>query len=450
MPRLEIAADVVVDQIATPSLGDHTYVVIAGDGGAVIDSQRDFDRFAALLDAAGAQPSAVLETHIHNDYVSGGRLLADGYGCRYYLPEASEATLPHTEISDGDRVPVGGGWELEAIHTPGHTPHHVSYALVSPAGKTVAVFTGGSMLVGAVGRTDLVDPALTEDLTRDQWRSVRRLAAMAPDPAAVAPTHGAGSFCAATPTLATASTIALEKRQNPALTTPDEETFVRAQIAGFMLYPSYYAEMAPLNRVGAGPIPESPPLLTPEQLSETTATILDIRSTAAFASGHVANSINLPYSATAAAYADWVLPWNTPAVIVADSAPLAEAMRVDLGRIGHDSVHGMVTDGLTAWRDAGLPLESMRTASFIEMEEEVPEIIVDVRDPKEAVSAVPGAIRTHLSALKPESIPPGPVWVHCVTGYRSAIAASLLAAAGREVVAVVDEFRLYRGQLERV
>ncbi len=449
MPRLAIAADVVVEQIATPSLGDHTYIVIAGDRAAVIDAQRDYERFAALLDGAGATPTAVLETHVHNDYVSGGRLLADGYGCRYLLPTGSEATLDHEPIADEGTVEIADGWHLEAIHTPGHTPHHTSYAVMSPEGVAMAIFSGGSMLIGAVGRTDLIDPSSTNGLTRDQWRSVRRLAEMLPDPTAVAPTHGAGSFCATSPMLGTSSTIAMERRQNPALTINDEERFVRSQIAGLMLYPSYYSEMAPLNRAGIDPVPPPPPTLSPAQLAAADTVILDVRPPADFAAGHVAGAVNLPYGSTAAAYADWVLPWNTPAVIVAATPMDAEAMRIDLARIGHDAVVGIVTDGLAGWQAEGRLLQSFRTATFSELVEEQPAVTIDVRDPKEAVATIPGAILSHVSAIDVESIPDGTVWVHCASGYRSAIAASLLAAAGREVVTINEDFHRYRGPLER-
>ncbi|MFC2153287.1 hypothetical protein ACFLQ7_01480, partial [Actinomycetota bacterium] len=158
------------DQISTDSLGDHSYIVVVGSEAVAIDIQRDLERFDAVLDGIDARLVAVFETHIHNDYVSGGKRLADDHGAGYVLPANTGAPYDHTPLPDGESVPVGG-WSMQAMHTPGHTFNHTSYVLVSPEGP-VAIFSGGSLLVGAVGRSDLLLPC-NVTLGRDQY--VRRV-----------------------------------------------------------------------------------------------------------------------------------------------------------------------------------------------------------------------------------------------------------------------------------
>ncbi len=440
--KLEFAEGVWALQIPTASLGDHSYVVAAGGIAAVIDPQRDIERFLTAL--GDARLGAVLETHIHNDYVTGGSLLAARREARYVLPADSGALLEHVAVGEGDAVPLGRGWELAAIHTPGHTPHHMAYVLQGPEGP-VSVFSGGSMLVGTVGRTDLVDPELTDRLTRDQHRSVRRLAARLEDPVAVAPTHGSGSFCSASPISDTTSTVGRERRQNPALLIDDEDHFVASQVAGFLAYPAYYAHMAPINRTGPTPIADPPPTLTAEQLNATDALILDVRPAERFAGGHVPGSISIPISESTGTYAGWVLPWNTPVVLVADTPGDAEEARLQLARIGYDRIAGVVADGLAAWIAAGNAPACFRTAGWEDLMRERPELLLDVRDPKEATQRIAGARPVHVADLDGGTFPNGEIWVHCASGFRAAIAVSLLRARGREAVAILADFDDFPG-----
>ncbi|MEK7253071.1 MAG: MBL fold metallo-hydrolase [Actinomycetota bacterium] len=447
MPILQLNGDVTVHQISTRSVGDHSYVILAGDTAAVIDPQRDIDRLTGLFGSASL--NAVMETHVHNDYVSGGALLASGYGSRYLLPSGSGASVRHDAVVDGDRIDIADGWHLRALHTPGHTPHHTSYALVSGGGELV-VFTGGSMLVGAVGRTDLVNPNLTDGLTRDQYRSVRRLAEILGDTVVVAPTHGAGSFCAAGPVGGPTSTIAEERTRNPALVIDGIDEFVAAQRAGYGLIPAHYRHMAPINQAGATPVPTSPPVRSPEYVASFAGRVVDMRFTPSFAAGHIPGSISIPYSAEAAIYVAWVLPWRTPVILISDSPPITSAMCLDLARIGYDAVDGVVIDGLAAWRAAGHPEEQSRVASFAQLAKDSGVRVLDVRDPHEATFVIPGATRIHFSELGTADFDDadGPVWVHCSAGYRSVIAASILNARGIEAVAITDLLSAYTGPQE--
>ena len=179
--------------IDTPALGDRSYLLVDGLAAAAVDPQRDIDRIEAMLAERGLDLSYVFETHLHNDYVSGGLELARRAGATYVLAGADDVAYEHLGAGDGDEFAVGS-LVVRALHTPGHTPNHLSYVVLD-GGEAVAAFTGGSMLYGTVGRTDLISAEATEGLTRAQFQSVRRLAQELPGDAGVHPTHGFGSFC---------------------------------------------------------------------------------------------------------------------------------------------------------------------------------------------------------------------------------------------------------------
>ncbi|MGA0275978.1 MAG: MBL fold metallo-hydrolase [Dehalococcoidia bacterium] len=443
--------EIYVLQIPTPSLGDHTYLVVVDGEAAVVDPQLDLDRFEKLIVESNVRLRWVLDTHVHNDYVSGAKILAERYGAAYVLPLDSGATFEHSVIRNDDSIPIGR-CQLRAIHTPGHTPHHMSYVLESTGesdinGKTIAVFSGGSMLVGAVGRTDLLGPELAEELAYDQFRSVNQLAEQLPDPTTVGPTHGSGSFCSATPTgNDTVSTIGLERTRNPALISKNADSFVSEQLAGYGLYPSYYAHMGPLNREGSASSElVSPPNLSPHEVTDhaTDSVLVDLRGSKKFADGHISGSINVPMSQAAGAYIAWVLRWDSNLILISDQQRVIDDILLQLHRIGMTKIQGVVSDGLQAWKSEGRQLSNYRVATFKELKMEKPENIVDARDPLEFnARALACAVNIHFSQISSgvSSLNPGTIWVHCQSGYRASIAASKLARSGRDVVLVNDDF----------
>ena len=442
MHTLQISAGhlpVSVTQVRTPDLGDHSYVVVVGDRAVVVDPQRDIDRMNEAL--GGARLVAVFETHIHNDYVTGGHLLAGQHGAEYVLPTDSGAAMEHRAIGDGGCFDLGSGWSIVAVHTPGHTLNHTSYELVGPNGP-VAVLSGGSMLVGAVGRSDLLGPDLTEPLARHQFRSVRMLADTLPGDALVAPTHGAGSFCSASAVADTTSTIDLEKARNPALLEEDEDRFVETQVAGYRLHPAYYAHMGPANLQGVTSIDwSSVAEVTPEQLDDLDAEIVDVRPAVEWAAGHIPGSLNVPARDDTAQYIGWVLPWNSDLVLVGPAKQVDEA-KLQLARIGYDAIVGAVTDDLAAWKAQDRPVATARVARFADLAREEPATVVDVRDPIEFADAhLDGAAGVHVSKV-PAAAPFGDdeVWLYCATGYRASIAAGFVERSGRSPVIVLDSW----------
>jgi glyoxylase-like metal-dependent hydrolase (beta-lactamase superfamily II)/rhodanese-related sulfurtransferase len=434
--------------IDTPTLGDRSYLVHDGQVAFVIDPQRDIDRVLDLARDLGVQVQHVFETHIHNDYVTGGRALADATGARYYVNREDPVAFDRTPVGDGDLVEVSPSLTVRVVATPGHTFTHLSYALTAD-GEPVGVFTGGSLLFGSTGRPDLLGPAHTDALVHHQYRSAHRLATELPDEAEVFPTHGFGSFCSATQAEGTASTIGREKRTNPALTL-EEHRFVTELLAGLDAFPAYYAHMGPTNLVAPTEAPDlsAPAPADPAELRrriDAGEWVVDLRTRTAFAAGHLAGTLNFGLDGQFSTYLGWVIPWGTPLTLLGDTAEqVAEAQR-ELVRIGIDRPAAAATGGPEEWAGEA-PLSTLARGTFADLARARADrdvVVLDVRRHQEwAEGHVSGAVHVPLHELLEhlDEVPPGEVWVHCAAGYRASIASSLLAAHGRTVVAVDDEF----------
>jgi glyoxylase-like metal-dependent hydrolase (beta-lactamase superfamily II)/rhodanese-related sulfurtransferase len=436
--------------IDTPGLGDRTYLAHDGKVALVVDPQRDYDRVLAVAAEAGVTITHVFETHIHNDYVTGGLALAQAVGAAYHVNADDPVAFERTPVRDGDVIEVGDTLRVRVVHTPGHTHTHLSFALEAE-GESVAVFTGGSLLFGSTGRPDLLGPDHTDTLVRAQWRSAHRLADELPDETVVYPTHGFGSFCSATQSEATASTIGQEKVSNPALT-KDEAAYVEELLAGLEEFPAYYAQMGPANSAGPGaPDLSNPEPADPAELRrriEAGEWVVDLRTRSAFAAGHLNGSVNFGIDGQFITYLGWILPYDATITLLGETPEqVAEAQR-DMVRIGMDPA-AMATGKPEEWAD-GAPLNSFPVADFATLAAELRDnpdaadrVILDVRrgaeyDAGHIDGAVNVPIHTVLSHL--ESIPHKKLWVHCAGGYRASVVASILAARGHDVVAVDDSF----------
>ena len=435
--------------IDTPGLGDRTYLAHDGRVALVVDPQRDYDRVLAVAEEAGVTITHVFETHIHNDYVTGGLALAREVDAAYHVNADDPVSFERTPVSDGDVVEVGE-MSVRVVHTPGHTHTHLSFALEAD-GESVAVFTGGSLLFGSTGRPDLLGPDHTDALVHAQWHSAQRLARELPDEAAVYPTHGFGSFCSATQSEVSESTIGQEKASNPALT-QDERAYVEELLAGLDDYPAYYAQMGPANSAG----PDAPDLSAPEMADpaelrrriEAGEWVVDLRTQSAFAAGHLQGSVNFGTDGQFITYLGWVLPYDATITLLGETPEqVAEAQR-EMVRIGMDPA-AMATGKPEDWA-AGAPLGSYPVTDFAGLAAELREnpqsedrVLLDVRrgseyDESHIEGAVNVPIHTVLSHL--ESIPHQPLWVHCAGGYRAGVVASILASRGHDVVAIDDSF----------
>ena len=435
--------------VLTPGLGNATYL-LASDGEAiVVDPPRDAWRVTSVADARGWRLTHVVETHVHNDYLSGALELRAARRAEIVAPDRGRYAFEHRGAEEGDVVEVGG-LRLVARATPGHTREHLAWE-VRPDGADgpSAVLTGGSLLVGSAGRTDLLGADAADELTRAQFASLRALATL-PDDVAVLPTHGPGSFCSAGPTDGSrTSTIGSERRMNPLLAAPDEAAFRAALLGRLGAYPTYYDSMAPINRAGP-PVrgrPAAPPHLDPAAFAAAIAAgahVVDGRPRAEFAAGHLPGSINVELTETFASYVGWFVPFGATVALVLPE-PLDEALVeavVQLFRIGYDRVAGALAGGLAAWSASGARVEDYPTTTIEALHGDAvagrSAYALDVRDPHEwrDDGVVPGAIQIPLGDLPDHlaSIPrDAPVTIFCRSGRRAGIAASLLDAAGLEV-----------------
>jgi hydroxyacylglutathione hydrolase len=433
--------------IDTLTLGDRSYLAHDGHVALVIDPQRDVDRVLALATERGVRITHVFETHLHNDYVTGGLALARATGAAYHVNAADAVAFDRVPVSDGDVIDVGPAMRVRVLATPGHTFNHLSYALAAE-GRLAAVFTGGSLLYGSTGRPDLLGAAHATALAHAQYASAHRLAAELPEDAAVYPTHGFGSFCSATQSDGGSSTIGRERRVNPVLTV-DEERYVADLLAGLDAYPAYYAHMGPANAAGpAGPDLSPPHRASAAELRRRIKAgewVADLRTRTAFAAGHLAGTVSFPLESSFVTYLGWLVPWGTPLTLLGETAQDVATAQRELVRIGIERPASAATGQPADWA-GGQPLRSFPVADFTALaaaRHHRAVVVLDVRrDLEWAESHIHGAVHIPLQDLQARlgEIPDGEVWVHCGAGYRASVAASILDAAGRTVVSVDDEY----------
>ncbi len=448
-----------LELVVTPGLGNTTYLLAADGEAVVVDPPRDAWRVSAAARARGWRLTHAVEKHVHNDYLSGALELRAAERVEIVAPARGRYAFPHRGVDDGDELRIGA-LRLVARATPGHTPEHLAWdVLPDGAASPTAVLTGGSLMVGSAGRTDLLGAESTDALTGDQYRSLRALAAL-PDAVAVLPTHGAGSFCAAGPMdAARTSTIGAERRHNPLFAAPDEAAFRTTMLAGLGPYPAYYAHMAPLNRAGPAVLGGPPvvPALDAEGFRSAVAAgahVVDGRSRRAFAAAHLPGSLGIELDDSFASYVGWLVPFGAPVVLVlpepTDAARHEAAAQ--LLRIGYDRIAGWLDGGVERWADTGGALDRYDVTTARALRAELasgpagqlgaPGHLLDVRDPIEQRDdgRVDGALEIplgELSARLAEVPGDAPVTVLCKSGARASIAASLLDAAGRDVRLVV-------------
>ncbi|MCZ3389121.1 MAG: MBL fold metallo-hydrolase [Actinomycetia bacterium] len=428
--------------IETPGLGNRGYIAHDGQYAVVVDPQRDIDRVEHLLADHGLEVTHVVETHVHNDYVTGGLELARRHGAAYLVPADAQVPFEHTPVRDGEMFTVGG-LVLAVLATPGHTPHHVAYSVQRsgvPGVHQGAIFTGGSMLYGAVGRPDLVGPELTEGLAHEQWHSVQRLADEFADDTQVFPTHGFGSFCAATQNEGAAGTVADERSNNPALTS-DEWTFVEETLAGLDVFPAYYAHVGPAN--AAGPVPVDLSLPSPADPAELLERIergewvIDLRSRELFAAGHLRGSLSFDLDGPFIAYVGWLIPWGSPVTLLGETTEQVHAAHRELVRIGIDCPVAQSVGGPDFWTDDATALTTTERVDFGDLAAIVAErpdtYVLDVRQHLEwEESHIVGAHHMPFYQVPDRfaDIPADrPVYVSCGSGYRAAAVISLLRSA---------------------
>ena len=427
-------------------LAHASYLVEDNGEAAVIDPQRDVDLYIEEARNTGLVIRWVIETHLHADFVSGHFELARRTGATICIGAGSGAAFPHRALADGDELPLGRG-TLRILSTPGHTEEGVSIMAV-PAETPeapLAVFTGDTLFIGDVGRPDLSPTHSPQQLAAMLYDSLRLKLMTLPEDTLVYPAHGAGSLCGRQMSSESSSTIGRERRMNYALQPMTREQFVELLTADLPARPAYFQDEVQRNRSGASALDELPPLraLTPTEALEfqTTGTvILDTRPTVEFAAVHIPGSLHIPLNGQFASWAARLLGIEgVSLILIAEDESALQESRLRLARVGIENVVGVIAGGIYSWIDAGLPVKSINQISAQELAEQLhapaaPITVVDVREPVERMTGfIPGSLHIPLPELRQrlsEIDPAAMLVVHCKSGYRSAIATSILQAAG--------------------
>lgn len=443
-----------IETIKVDSLSNNSYVVGSEQSGrcAVIDPVRDVDQYTAVASRHGVRIAYALETHLHNDFISGARELAAQTGCQVGASASGGTLFPAARLQDGDEFDLGE-FKIKVVHTPGHTPEHISF-LVEEQGKPTAIFTGGALMMGGAARVDLLGARVAPFLARWLHQTIHGKLLKLPNDVKVYPTHGGGSFCSAAAPASDLdyTTIGEEREHNPFAAEVEESSFVKFALTGLGSYPSYYRYMADINRRGhdvLGGVPQ-PASLTPlsarNQLSDN-ASLVDARQFNEFNEQHITGSFAVPFGDTFASWLGWLLPWGQPLILLPPGPAQQDAMVRQLIRIGFDRINGFLAGGFEAWKAAGLPTEStdgidLKTLKDVS-DQEYPPMILDVRQRNEyhaghikgALNIELGELKEHLDGL-PREIP---LITVCAAGMRASMAGSILRRDGRENVKVLSE-----------
>ncbi|MEQ1692186.1 MAG: rhodanese-like domain-containing protein, partial [Gemmatimonas sp.] len=426
----------------------------------VVDPLRDIAPYLQVAAAEGLRISHITETHIHADFVSGSRELANATGATLFLSAEGGSDWQYgfaagdgaTLVRDGNVIMVGN-IRLDVVHTPGHTPEHLSFVVTDTprAAGAMGVLTGDFVFVGDVGRPDLLERAAgfantMQDSARTLFHSLARFRDL-PDHLQVWPAHGAGSACGKALGAVPSSTVGYEKRSNWGVAETDETTFVTSVLDGQPEPPRYFAEMKRINRDG-------PPVLrglpTPPRLDAAMivdlparAWVLDVRPAETFGSAHIPTSLSLPYSRSFSTYAGSLVPYDVDLVMLAPASDsetstlVASAVR-DLAMIGLDRVIGWIDadEALAAWTRAGNSVSATAQTTVAQLDAWAPEsyTVVDVRGDSEwREGHLPGAVHVPLGELasRLSTLPPTTLVLQCQSGSRLAIAASVLKRLGR-------------------
>jgi hydroxyacylglutathione hydrolase len=443
-----------VKQFVDEGLGNSSYLIASKETGiaAVIDPQRDVDKYVKTAEGLGLKLTYALDSHLHADFVSGAHELAHQLGLQHNhahfqiaASAKANAEFQHIALHEGDRLSLGD-LSIGILETPGHTPEHISFGIYAEKSETPGtLFSGGSLIVGGTGRPDLLGHEHTIPLAHDLYQTIHKKIALLPDDVVVYPTHGAGSFCNTTSSSERYTTIGQERISNPFLQILDEKEFVERSTSNLSSYPTYYRNMRAVNKEGGRVLGGVPQLksLSPQQVQEQIASgaaVIDIRSTTKFVAGHIPNSYGIPLITPLVTWAGWVVPFGTPIVLVADSSTEQEEAVRQLIRIGYDDLRGYLDGGFDAWQKSGFSVSCWHSINAKDLHEWIENkdapFVLDVRYNKEWIQGhIQNARHVEAGALPEVAlsiVPDGgrPVVVHCARGNRSTVALSILEQKG--------------------
>lgn len=443
-----------IKQFEVPGLAQYSYVLSSAGEAIVIDPMRDFDRYTAYASQQDLTIKFVTETHIHADFASGSTALAEAVQAdlalsAYDAEEQYRYTMKHRELRDGDAIEVGS-IKLIALHTPGHTPEHLSFVLFDKERsetEAVAIFTGDFLFVGSLGRPDLLGEDAKQQLAHELYKSLHDRIAVLHDGVQLFPGHGAGSLCGAGMSDQSESTLGYE-RVTQSLFHLDEASFVQKILSSVPPMPSYYPRMKQLNAQGAPNVDNLPgskgfsPAEFSKAISEGDAIVLDLRRPEAFGGAHIAGAVNIGAGQNLSLWAGWLLNSRKPILFVTESGD-DEMSRRALVRVGLDRLQGFLLKGMPAWIDAGFDFTQLPQVSTQQVRaRNGSEFVLDVRSDAEwAEGHIEGARHIMLGDLASrfdEIAQVLPITTICGSGYRSSIAASLLQKMGFARVRSMD------------
>lgn len=449
-----------VERFYLGCLAHASYMVGSEGVAAIVDPQRDVDIYLEAAERKGWKIEHIIETHVHADFVSGHRELAERTAARIYLGAGSGALFPHVAVKDGDEIEFGQCC-LRFLQTPGHTLESICVLMNdrSEPQRPAAVFTGDTLFVGDVGRPDLSPIHTPQELAEIMYQSIHEKLLTLPDDTEIFPAHGAGSLCGRQMSSESSSTIGKQRQSNYALLARTSEEFVHLLTDNLPARPEYFAQDADLNRKGASRLSELPPLpalTAPEvlRLQKEGAVVLDTRPAMEFAVAHVPGSVHIALTGQYASWAARILGLDTRLIIAGEDLEHVRESQVRLARVGVENLVGYLADGVVGWIKNGFELDyipQITVQDFVELRERESDriAVLDVREPGERAS---GAIENSLfiplgklSSRTAELDRNKLLVVHCKGGYRSSIATSILRRAGfRDIANLTGGFDAWK------
>jgi hydroxyacylglutathione hydrolase len=439
------------EQFYLGCLAHASYLLASGGEAVVVDPQRDVDLYLKAADVQGVKIRHIFETHLHADFVSGHRELAARTGAKIYIGARAGAQFPHVPVAEGLELVVGKLC-VRVLETPGHTPESICLVIVDreKSSDAWAVLTGDTLFLGDVGRPDLSREYTPAQLAGMLYDSLHGKLMLLADDVLVYPAHGAGSLCGRNMRAERSSTIGTERLTNYALQIRSKDEFVTQLTEHLPTRPEYFSQDAEINRAGASALSDLPELrpLAPAELDRMLREgeiALDVRAGEEFAAGHVPGSVNIALSGQFATWAGTVLGLKAHPVLIAESEEQLAEARVRLARVGIEDLDVYLDGGVRAWKAGGFPLATLTQISPAELSKRLSERrlqVLDVRrEPEWEAGHIDGAAwwpLDHFKVSTPEIDRDAPIAVHCKSGYRSAIACSLLLRAGFKSVANVS------------
>jgi len=437
-----------IEQLFDTGLGHASYLCADPDAGVafLVDPDRHIDAYLAVASRLGVLVTHSFETHVHNDYLSGSRALAELRPITVHTGADASVAYPHVGLAHDEVVHVGE-LAVRCVATPGHTPEHVAY-LVSDlrrADDPQYLFSGGALLVGQIARVDLLGATLEASLARAAYDTLRSHVLKLPDHLAVFPTHGGGSACAATVAGSRWTTLGFERRHNHVARAALEDfaTFHRTIQAGLPVAPAYYPHVRALNAQGA-PFADRRPLPLLRQSALAGATVIDPRPPHLFGAGHRRGALNVVGNDSFAVRVGSTVPFGTPLVILTVDVEQAERLRSQLAVIGYDDVRGYASPEPDDGEVLRIEQVDARTAAA---RAEEGAVLLDVREIGEWRDGhASGAVHMPYSEVRERAgeLPRGRIVVYCAGGIRSSLAASILELTGREVLNMRGGFTAWR------